>query len=669
MIVKKMIGGLVKMELIMTARSIKQENTDYLAFNEHGLNASIDISGGDGSTKNPFQAKVCILNENKVKWSGVIHVELPFNKVNPRYFLPAFMYGRNRGECPQNVPNEFPRLRDELNRPSSPWWMVRSDRLSHPVALVYDAGKIYGFCASPYFICSNGVKQQWKPEMEGTFYQYAGFSCSLSKGTVGYTLGYENAPLLFVKSHDVRDRAALGENCFELEPGETVELTLELYEFQAKSELDINAVIEEVYYGYHQSPRDASDVITAVNDLAQAVYEDAWLPEDSTYSGQVFEESSGGYRYNKIISTAWTNGLSVATPMLMAALRIGNEAMRQQALSCITNIVRNSLNPSTGLPYESFSNGRWSNKGWWFDGMHTAGHSSYLVGQALFYILKAYDYEMRFKDCQHEDWLLFVKEVLLRVEKTKNTDDEYPFIFSEKTGAGIEYDAFSGTWCMAALAYYCWLTGDRAHLDSLQKSEKHYYEEYIKPMECYGAPLDTDKATDSEGILAYIKAIRFLHAVTGEKQYLEHMRDAICYEFSFKFCYNSPIKVPPLSRIGWSSCGGTVTSIANPHIHPMSSNVVDELLYFVENCEDKYVRDRMIDTIRWGCQTYNTYDKEFDHGKKGWMSERFCHSEGLLSQKYSDGSLASTWFCLMPWASGSILDGLAGDYWDRCKQN
>ncbi|MBP7175066.1 MAG: hypothetical protein KBA53_02460 [Thermoclostridium sp.] len=32
---------------------------------------------------------------------------------------------------------------------------------------------------------------------------------------------------------------------------------------------------------------------------------------------------------------------------------------------------------------------------------------------------------------------------------------------------------------------------------------------------------------------------------------------------------------------------------------------------------------------------------------------------------YSDGSPATTWFCLMPWAAGSILDGLAGDYWDK----
>lgn len=72
---------------------------------------------------------------------------------------------------------------------------------------------------------------------------------------------------------------------------------------------------------------------------------------------------------------------------------------------------------------------------------------------------------------------------------------------------------------MAALGYYCYITGDKSHIDSLRKSEKHYYEEYIKRMECYGAPLDTDKATDSEGILAYIKAVKFLHTLTGENQY------------------------------------------------------------------------------------------------------------------------------------------------------
>lgn len=654
------------MEFLISARSKGQKNTDYLTLKEQGLTSSIQIAGGDGSLKNPFCVNICISNENDVTWAGVVHTELQFNKVNPRFFLPAFMYGRNRGECPQNVPNEFPRLREEAKRPSSPWWMVRGDRLSHPTALVYDTDKIYGFNASPYFICNDGVKEQWKPELEGGFYQYAGYTCSLLRGTIGYTLGYENAPWMFVQSHDVRERAELDENCFQLEAGESITYCMELYEFDAKSELDINAVIQEVYYRYHQSPRKASGERTTVADLAQAVYEDAWLPDDFNFIGQVFEEN-GGYRYNKIISISWTNGLAVATPMLLSALRLENESMRQQAISCIANVVEHSLNPATGLPYEAYNDGVWSLNGWWFDGMHTPGHTTYLIGQAMYYILRAYEYEKNLKGCIHDDWLNFAKEVLIKIEKTKNTDEEYPFILSEKTGAGIEYDAFSGSWCMAALSYYSWLTGDRTYLDGLCKSERHYHEAFIKHIECYGAPLDTDKATDSEGIIAYIKAVKYLHILTGEQCYLNHMRDAICYENTFKFCYNSPIKVPPLSQIGWSSCGGSVTSIANPHIHPMSSNLVDELLYYVEKTGDEYVKDRMKDTISWGCQTYNTYDKEYDYGKKGWMSERFCHSEGLLSQKYSDGSPASTWFCLMPWASASILDGLAGEYWNHSK--
>lgn len=403
--------------------------------------------------------------------------------------------------------------------------------------------------------------------------------------------------------------------------------------------------------------------------MSNAIYEYAWLPEDRHYSTFVYEDAAetDGYRYNKIISISWTNGMTIAAPMLMAALRLNNEPMRQQALSCITNIIENAMNSESGLPYDAYQDGIWSVKGWWFDGMRTPGHSSYLVAQAMFYILKSYDYEKRIRNVRHDDWLGYVKQVLDRLECTKNTDGEYPTILSEQTGAGLEYDAFSGVWCLAAKAYYSWLTHDASSLDELRRSEAHYYSTYVQHMECYGAPLDADKAVDSEGILAYIKAVRFLHALTGDELFLDHMRDAISYEFSFKFCYNSPVKIPPLSTLGWSSSGGSVTSVANPHIHPMSSNLVDELLYYVGQREENYVRQRMMDTIGWGCQTYNRYDQEFGYGKKGWMSERFCHSEGLVTEKYADGTPASTWFCLMPWASGSIIEGLVGDYWDYAR--
>jgi len=654
-------------KFIITARNIADKTSEYSPVEEHSLQAETWVTDGDGGPESPYLVKMLVKNLNQSAWRGIIHIELPFQKKNPRFFLPAFMYGRNRGEAPQNVPVKFPRLREgNPSLPSSTWWMIRSDRLSHPAALVFDSGRIMGLCASPYFIKSDGRKRQWMPELEGEFYQYCGYSCSISKGTIGYTLGYENAPLLFINAYRIKERAPLGDNCFELEQGEAAEIYLQVFDYDATSELDINRAIHTVYYLFHQTPRLSSDISTTVMDLSRAVSRDAWIEKELSYAGQVFEDrDTDGYRYNKILSLSWTNGLSAAVPLLMAAIRTGDELIRQQALSCIANIIENCMNPQSGLPFDACNDGVWSNNGWWFDVLPVAGHSSYICGQAMFYILKAYEFEKRFMNCIHSEWLIFVKNIIDKVERTKNTDYEYPYIFSEKTGAGIEYDSFSGAWCLAAVAYYSWLTGDMSYLESIKHSEQHYYDTYVSHMECYGAPLDTCKAIDSEGILAYIKAVRYIHAITRDKLYLQHMKDAINYEFTFKFCYNSPIKLPPLSKLGWSSCGGSVTSVSNPHIHPMSSNIIGELLYYTEHSDDKYVRDRLIDTVLWSCQNHNTYDGEFDFGKKGWMSERFCHSEGLVYETYKDGSLATTWFCLMPWAVGSILDGLAGDLWDK----
>jgi hypothetical protein len=201
-------------------------------------------------------------------------------------------------------------------------------------------------------------------------------------------------------------------------------------------------------------------------------------------------------------------------------------------------------------------------------------------------------------------------------------------------------------------------------MDACKQSEKDYYN-YVQKWYCYGTPLDTYKAVDSEGILSYIKACRFLHALTQDKIYLDHMLAGLEYEFSFKFGYNVPIKVPPLSKLGWSSSGGSVTSTCNPHIHPMSNCVLDELKYYTKFNPDPYVISRFKDTYYWGIQCYNRDDNEFDFGKKGWMSERFCHSEGLLIEKYPDGSPASTWFAFLTWGAANVLEGICGELWDE----
>jgi hypothetical protein len=652
---------------IITARPLG-EDTAYLPLESQPLSASVICEQGDGSADNPYQVCIQLKNTGDALWRGVIRISLPVDSPAPRFFLPGFMYGTNRGEIPLVVDSKCPRIRKKSNYPASPWWMVRSDRLSHPCAFAYGNSRLTGFAAAPYFVYCGNRREAWEPGVQGEFDQYAGFGCSLQPGEIWYTLGYENAPWFVLESHRHFPRAPLDKNCFSIEQGETVAVRIYCFDILAHDERALHDALKWVYRKYHELPRRLCSIQETVRDIATAVARDSWLPEKHAYSGFVFDKGDH-FEYSLLPSIAWTNGLAAAMPMLASALRLNDEDMRQQALDCIDHIVRYSMNEQNNLPYTVEQDGEWSNRGWWYERQRTPGHAAYLVGQGVYLILKAYAWEKRKLNISHDDWLAFAKRVIAQTEKTRNSDGEYPYIFSEKTGAGLEYDSFSSTWCMAAAAYYTYLTGDRTYLPLLLQSENYYHDTYVRHQECYGGPLDIDKNIDSEGILAYIRAVRHLHEITGEEYLLMHLRDALYYEYTFKFCYNSPIKVPPLSTIGWSSCGGSITSVANPHIHPMSSTVMDEMVYFLSKQEDEYIRSRLEDTLLWSCQCHMIADREYGYGRKGWMSERFCHSEGLLIERYPDGSPASTWFTLMPWASGSILEGLTGDLWPEAAQN
>ena len=641
---------------MITARK-KGAAEAYLPLSASCLRA--EIAGQSNDAVQPALLEISITADEA--FEGIIRIALPVDHAEPRFFLPGFMYGTNRGDAPLVVDSQAPRLRAEGDFPASSWWMVRSDRLSHPCAFAYAGERLCGFAASPYYVRTDGLRAAWEPGVTGAFDQYAGFGCALP-GEVWYTLGYENAPWFFLDAHQHFPRKELAENCFTLEKGETITVRLHCFDLPAEDERTLHTALQWVYDRYHERPRQVCSLHEAVRDITTAIARDAWLPEHHAYSGFVFDRGDH-FDYNPLPSISWTNGLSAAVPMLTSAHRLGDLNMRAQAIDCIDHIVHHSINEKNGLPFMVEKDGIWSNNGWWADRLHVPGHAAYLVGQCVYLLLKAWAWEQQ-RGFDHPDWLDFAARVIDRTERTRNTDGEYPYVFSEKTGAGLEYDSFSGAWCMAAAAYYAHLTGDHSRVSELLHSESWYYDAYVRRQECYGGPLDIDKNIDSEGILAYIRAVRYLHAITGDDALLDHLRDALHYEFTFKFCYNSPIKVPPLSTVGWSSCGGSITSVTNPHIHPMSSSVMDEMYYYLAHREDGYIRSRLTDTILWSCQCHATFDREYGYGKTGWMSERFCHSEGLVKERYPDGTLASTWFALMPWACGSLLEGLTGQAWE-----
>lgn len=659
--------------LVMTARPLG-EAEDYLPLEALPIEARVITLCGDGSADDPWQQQITIENPTSQPWQGVIRISLPLdvpdsrygmpeNPEPPRYFLPGFLYGTNRGDAPLFTDSQTPRLRMEEEFPAFRWWMTRSDRLSHPVAFGYYGFRMQGLCGSPYLIRTPEGCKPWQPGLTGELEQFAGFGCSLEPMEISYTLGYENAPWFFLDAHQYFPRAAMGDNCLTLAAGESLTITLYQFDLSAENERALQPALIKVYELFHEPPRRRTSLRDTADQMVTAIARDAWLPHKHSYACFVFDRGDH-FEYRELPSISWTNGLSTATPMLQCAHRLGREDVRQQALCCIDHIVAASLNPRSGLPYMcEKENGLWDNNGWWSHKQPVPGHAAYLVGQSCYLILKAYQLEKE-HGVEHEDWLAFVKGVLTVTQRSRNSDGEYPYVLSERTGAGLCYDSFSGCWLLAAAAKYTRITGDHQWMPDLFHSLFYYYDAFIVRQECYGGPLDIDKQIDSEGILAYIRAAHDLHAITNDAAILTMLRDALHYEFTFKFCYNTPVQVPPLSKVGWSSCGGSITSVTNPHVHPMSSSVCDEMLYYLSQQEDAYIRSRLNDTLLWSCQCHNTFDRELDYGLTGWMSERYCHSQGLVKERYPDGSLASTWFALMPWACGSILEGLAGAAWD-----
>jgi hypothetical protein len=640
----------------------------FLPADQSDLVVSNVMLAGNGSAENPFRYKLTLKNPNHSKWNGILKVDLVSDKKEARFFLPGFMYGTNQGEVTinPNVRKQHPRLKKgDVNMPFSPYWLTRSDQLTHPVAIMHTNDYVYGISVSPYFTDKGNL---WDPLSKDSLARFNGFGCSIvDHAEISFTLGYAYSPVLYETPYQYIGKTNPDEECITLDPGETLEIEYTIFAYESGKVHDVNTIIRSVYYKYHQRPRRSSSAYQMLKDITNSITQDAYNETEKTYA--LIWSFPEGLRYSYEGLIGWTNGTVIAYPLLMAAHRLQQPEYREQALVVIDNIVQNSMNIHSQLPNTVHHQDLWNNKGWWWNA-HTASagwepdHSSYIVGQALYYILLAYDFEKKINGVVHSNWLEYVKTNLKTIQKTTNQDHAFPQFWSEKDGNGYFYDAFSGSWCVAAMALYTQVTEDAIFLQTAIESEK-YYSKSVADMECIKTPLDVWDAADSEGILAYIRAVKILHQITGENQYLAKMKMGLDYELSFKFSYNVPIKLPPLGSLGFSTSGGTITSVGNAVIHCMSNSIIDEMNYYYTQTQDSYYKDRMIDTYLWGLQAYNSVENEFGFGKKGWSTEYFAQAERyVLDTKFPDGSWSNVWMAYHPWATAAIMEGICGDLWE-----
>jgi len=422
-------------DLIVTVKSAEQ-SLEFIPAEASGLDISWQIKEQVNEPVPYEKLSVTVHNTSGQDWMGIVQFSLISKGTDPWFYLPGFIYGTNRAQAefhPKS--NTWPRLRlGEPEIPYSSYFRVRSDRLAYPVAVMRVDSLIYGISGSPYDVMNALKREPWFPGVPGSFHTFHGFGCAIDTTTssVSYTLGYENAPWLYICCQQTKETQPLDKTAFKIQANEKLTFPLYIYAYPASENQDSRRVIKHQFELYGEKPRKHAEPLQALQDLSTGIFRDSYNPDVKNYSTTITLKENGQVSQGIHYSISWTGGLQVATPLLMTATRMNREDMREQAVECIQNIVNHSLNPQSGLPFDALHDGEWTTNGWWEyyiwkPVLGISAHSSYVIGQALYYILKAYDYEKTLNNIEHPDWLDFVRQVTDRIETTKNATGEYPY--------------------------------------------------------------------------------------------------------------------------------------------------------------------------------------------------------------------------------------------------
>ena len=157
--------------------------------------------------------------------------------------------------------------------------------------------------------------------------------------------------------------------------------------------------------------------------------------------------------------------------------------------------------------------------------------------------------------------------------------------------------------------------------------------------------------------------MKTLHEITRKSEYFDFLMHGLHYEFSWKFAYNTRHINEPLKSLKWASCGGSITSSHNIHIHPMGSLIAEEIYYAYLISNDKYIASRLKDTLNWALGSYNDGDPRWGFGAPGHTTEQFFFTDGC--QDTLDEGVGEIWKDHLSWAASCILFSCVADIPDE----
>ncbi len=578
------------------------------------------------------------------KYPTRIKIEGSLNDDAVWHLIPCCIHGDNN--LAHAKPGQYPNLTSRYSESiySSPVWEFRADRASHPVSIGIGKAEIGAVSIEPY--SGNLVRNGVYAELPGKF---------------GVTLGYANLPFTFVNKYcDYYD----GRSKSTSQPVAAGACKGRIFHFADGNRDHVREIINILYRDLRERPVFHNSFETAARAVIGSFVEQNWSDEFDHYTNQ---EAKPPMRpelkpWRALLEIGWTGGSILAYPFITAmdTLQLPGDffAKRKSGFALFDEIIA-GYNPDSGLFYDLVRDLRGSRVNGWWDFLKITHdcHSAYTNGHALYYLYQTMIYLKAHAQTVDTDWISTAKLVADNLVALQRADGACGYAFSTQKREVTDFDGYAGCWIAAALAAAYQFTGDAAYLTAAQKGAAYYYNP-VRELNVCGTPMDTWKAPDQEGNLAFAKLVKLLHELTHEPQYLKMLEDAAHYEYLWRYGFKAVPEILPLLGSNWNSCGGSVTSVSNPHIHPMGVLITPELYYLYERTGDEIHKMRAEDGMAWVMNCLELYPEITGYGRYGVTTERFCPSDGLTDFCYSDGRPSSMWYSYNGWAAANTLEAL-----------
>ena len=572
-----------------------------------------------------------------------LRVELLDQEI-PFHLIPGNIHGDNN--APHVRAGEFPVLASDrlYERNRAPLWEFRADRASHPVSMICcDAGAV-GVSIDPY---------SDSDETDDGFIRNGVFAAL--PNACGVSLGYGNDPLTFVEKTHFRPATA-----------DTVHRASArgvIHGARGDGRQAAHRIIRALYDRLHDCPAHQQSYEAALRALAEAFSTVNWSREIQQYTNRKCRVpvDTTLEPWRAIVEIGWTGGSMLAYPFALAE-RIFSDLRMPKSSSQIFGEICAGWNDASGFINDTTINrsttkrpDRWNGSevnGWWsgFLPQTRDAHCAYTNAHAAYYMLRAPDAQPL--------WTRTALNVLETAIALQRDDGAFGYVFSSTERRVIDFDGFAGCWFAATLPLAWQMTGDTKYRDAAERALE-FYAPFVRDLAAWGSPMDTFKSIDSEGNLAFIRAARHMHELTRDDRYLDMLTVGANYEYLWRYGFRARPQCPPLKGSSWNSCGGTITSVSNPHIHPMGVVATDDLEYLAEQSGDAYHQSRADDGMAWLMNTMELYPDTMGYGRYGVLSERTCPSDGLLAEVYyDDNAPSSTWWSYNAWAAGSAMEAI-----------